>query len=66
MRYCRKKITKEQHEKAIKEHGGYIASEDMSEIFTPSELLGYGVYTPIAHKDGDDYFVSYGLGDACD
>lgn len=66
MQYCRRRITKEQYERAIKEHNGYIAPEDKSEIFTSSELLGYGVYTPIAHKDGEDYFVSYSLGDTCD
>ena len=66
-----KKITKEQYDHA-QEHGGYIADEDMGDIFTLAERLGYGIYEPIARKTynpitgEDSYFVTYTTGATCD
>lgn len=60
-----KEITKEIYDRA-KEKGGYIASEDMSKVFSISQLCGYGVYTPkVFEKDGK-YYVSFYLGSSCD
>lgn len=61
----RKPITKEQYERAM-EHGGFIYWEDRRAIFDSAELDGYGVYLPMARKEGDEYYVSYELGSTCD
>ena len=60
-----KKITKEQYDRAVLNHG-YITKEDENSVFTDAELLGYGVYSPIVHKDDDCYVVHYLLGSTCD
>lgn len=66
-----KSITKEQYDRA-QEHGGYIAGEDMGDIFTDAEQLGYGCYSPIARKtynpmtDETSYYVTYETGTTCD
>ena len=64
-------ITKEQYERA-QLNGGFIAKEDMSDVFTDSDLYGYGVYSPVARKKHneetgtDTYVVSYTTGTSCD
>ena len=64
-------ITKEQYERA-QLNSGFIAKEDMHDIFTDDLLYGYGVYSPIAHKrynkatDETTYAVSYTTSTCCD
>ena len=66
-----KPITKEQYERAQLNHG-YIDQDDMSAIFSDSELLGYGIYEAVAYKkhneetDTDTYWVGYSTGTCCD
>lgn len=66
-----KPITKEQYDRA-QEHGGYIAGEDMGDIFADAERFGYGVYSPIARKmhnemtGEDSYSVTYETSTTCD
>lgn len=68
----KKEITKEQYERAWAERHGYITEEDMEDIFSQSELVGYGIYLPTASKEYDEatgettYCVHYEMGDSCD
>ena len=61
----RRKITKEQYERAML-NNGIITDEDMKEIFSTSEMYGYGVYTPKAIEDHEEYYVTFTLGIGCD
>lgn len=61
----KREITKEVYDRAIENHG-YIASQDMSDVFSISELCGYGVYGAVAVKEGDKYFCKFKLGSSCD
>lgn len=69
---CKKEITKEQYERAWAERNGYITKADMEDIFTQSQLIGYGVYSPVASKEYNEvtgettYCVHYHTGDSCD
>ena len=64
-------ITKDQYERA-QLNSGFIAKEDMHDIFTDDLLYGYGVYSPIACKKhsevtgADTYVVNYTTGTSCD
>lgn len=60
-----RRITFEQYNRA-KENGGYIADKDMSRVFTLAELCGYGVYSAMAYKDENGYFVKAWIGSTCD
>ena len=66
-----KPITKEQYENA-QMHNGRIASEDMNDIFSVSDLCGYGVYNAVAIARYDDesktmsYIVRYTTSTCCD
>lgn len=66
-----KPITKEQYERA-QLNNGFISDEDMDEIFTMSEVCGYGVYSPIVCKRYNEatgentYIVSYTTSTNCD
>lgn len=35
-------------------------------IFTPQEVMGYGVYNERYYEKDGKYFVSFNLGDGCD
>lgn len=61
----RRKITEEQYERAML-NNGTITDEDMKEIFSPSEMFGYGIYMPRAIEDHDEYYVTFTLGSSCD
>lgn len=65
MQTCRKKITKEQYDRAMAERGA-IVSEDEAAVFTASELLGYGLYGSRVYTQNGEYFVEYTLGSTCD
>lgn len=60
-----KEITKEIYDRA-KAKGGYIASEDMSKVFSRSQLCGYGVYTATVFERDGAYYCSFYLGSSCD
>ena len=66
-----KSITKEQYERA-QLNNGYVTEADLQEIFSTSELYGYGVLSPIACKryntfTGEStYIVSYSTSTCCD
>ena len=60
-----REITKEQYERAVANRG-YITKEDELQIFSASELYGYGVYSPIAHMSEGKYTVHFLLGSTCD
>ena len=66
-----KPITKEQYERA-QINNGYVTEADLQEIFSTSELYGYGVLSPIACKrynalTGEStYVVSYSTSTCCD
>lgn len=61
----KREITAEQYERAMKNHG-IIADCDKPDIFTASELYGYGVYLPQVYIDGGKYICSFNRGDSCD
>lgn len=65
MQTCKKKITKEQYDRAMAAHGA-IVSEDEAAVFTASELLGYGLYGSRVYMQNGEYFVEYTLGSSCD
>ena len=66
-----KPITKEQYERA-RLHRGYIAEEDMKDIFSEAERLGYGIYSPTAYARYNEetnettYIVKYTTSTCCD
>lgn len=61
----KKEISKDIYDRA-KENRMYIVSEDMSKVFSISQLCGYGVYLPIVSEDNGKYYVNYYLGSSCD
>lgn len=64
-------ITKEQYERAQMNYG-YITDEDLKDIFSESELIGYGIYGAIGYARYDSeanettYIVLYTTSDCCD
>ena len=66
-----KPITKEQYERA-QLNGGFVAEANLQEIFSQSELYGYGVLEPIACKRYNEatgettYIVRYTTSTNCD
>lgn len=66
-----KPITKNQYERA-QLNGGFVTEADLPEMFVQSELYGYGVLEPIAHKRYDEatgettYIISYITSTNCD
>lgn len=44
----------------------YVTGEDMKQLFSEAELIGYGVYGCVVSKEGDKYMVHYSLGSSCD
>lgn len=66
-----KPITKEQYERA-QLNGGFVTEADLQEIFSQSELYGYGVLGAIAFKIYNEvtgettYVVSYTTSTNCD
>ena len=60
-----RKITKEQYDRAML-NKGFITKEDEKDIFSISELCGYGVYMPRAIEHHGEYYVSFNLGSSCD
>ena len=60
-----RKITKEQYERAML-NNSFLTEEDEKDIFTVSELYGYGVYLPIVIKEQGEYYVTFKLGSTCD
>ncbi len=65
MKSYTREISKEQYERA-RSNNRYVTKEDAQVIFSDSERLGYGVYSPIVHEDDGKYFVWFQLGDSCD
>lgn len=65
MRSCEREISKEVYDRA-RQNRGYITPEDTKNVFSVSELIGYGVYgDQVVERDGK-YFVLYERGDSCD
>lgn len=65
MRSCEREISKEVYDRA-RQNRGYITSQDSKDVFSVSELMGYGVYgDQVVERDGK-YFVLYERGDSCD
>ena len=66
-----KPITKEQYDRA-QFHGGYIADEDLEDIFPQSMLCGYGIYDATAcarynqETNVTTYVVEYMTSTNCD
>ena len=61
----RRKITEEQYERAIL-NNGILTEDDEKDVFTFSEMFGYGVYMPKVIKDHNEFFVTFTLGNSCD
>ena len=55
----KREITKEQAEKVIHEN-------DWSNIFSQSEVCGYGVYGERVREEDGKYYVEFYRGDSCD
>ena len=65
MKRCTREITKDIYDRA-QDHNGFIIGDDMSQVFSEAELIGYGVYSPIVCEKDDRYYVNFELGDSCD
>ena len=61
----RRKITKEQYDRAML-NKGILTEEDQKSVFTASEMFGYGVYVSNVVVDHDEYYVTFTLGSSCD
>ena len=61
----RRKITKEQYERAML-NKGLLTEEDEKDVFTFSEMFGYGVYATKVIEDHEEYYVTFMLGSSCD
>jgi len=61
-----REITREQYERAVADHNGYLADEDLPDVFTESELCGYGIYSPHVAERNGKYVVLYYMGKSCD
>jgi hypothetical protein len=65
MTRLKRKITKEQYDRAM-ENRGYIVSKDYGDIFSESEICGYGVYSAMADMVDGEYYVKFYMGSSCD
>ena len=54
-----REITEEQFNRAVHEH-------DMTDIFSETEVCGYGVYSETFYKRDGKCFVRFRLGSSCD
>ena len=61
----RRKISKEIYDRS-KNYNGFITTDDERQIFTISELCGYGVYGARAVEEDGEYYVAFSLGSSCD
>ena len=59
MKRIKREITREQYI-------GVIEDNDISEIFTTQELIGYGVYQRRFYEENGKYYADFMLGDSCD
>lgn len=60
-----KEISKEVYERSLACHH-MITIADYNEVFSESEIIGYGLYGNRTYKDGDKYYVQYQTGTSCD
>lgn len=65
MRTYEKEISKEIYDKAVA-NNGTVPDSAYKDIFSVSELIGYGVYRVSAFEKDGKYFVKYQRGDSCD
>ena len=66
MVYGEREITREQYERAISNYG-FIADVDLHDVFTESEIYGYGIYYARAYIGvNGKYICSYSRGSSCD
>ena len=65
MQQLTREIDKKQYERALNNHN-YIADEDEKDVFTVSEIYGYGVYYSRVFKKDNKYYVQFRIGDTCD
>lgn len=61
----KREITKEQYERAMGNRG-YLEGEDLRKVFSESERMGYGVYSPLVYEEGGAYYVGFDMGTSCD
>ena len=64
-------VSKEVFERAkaksgVEKQSYYVTGEDMKQLFSEAELIGYGVYGCVVRKEDDKYMVHYSLGSSCD
>lgn len=55
----KREITEEQYKNATEKH-------DSTDIFSYSEICGYGVYSTRYFEEDGKYYVSFELGSSCD
>ena len=60
-----REITAEQYERAIHNHG-YLLESDKNNVFSASELYGYGVYGGSVFQKEGQHYVRFSLGSTCD
>ena len=65
MQQLTREINKKQYERALNNHN-YIADEDKKDVFTVSEIYGYGIYYSRVFKKDNKYYVQFRIGDTCD
>lgn len=61
----RRKITKEQYERAML-NNGILTEDDEKSVFSYSERFGYGVYMPSVIEEQGEYYTTFLLGGSCD
>ena len=60
-----REITAEQYERATHNHG-YLLESDRRDVFSDSELYGYGVYGGTVFEEEGKHYVRFSLGSTCD
>ena len=65
LHYCRRKLTKEQYDRAAN-NNMCLTKEDYLNVFTESEIMGYGVYSEKIIEEDGEYYIQFLLGSTCD
>ena len=63
MTLCNREITKEIYDAA---GGDGKPLKDRKEVFSDSEMMGYGIYHPTVYEEDGKYYCRFYMGDSCD
>lgn len=65
MIFIHREIDREQYNRAV-DNNGHIAPCDHENVFTASELYGYGVYSDTVYSKNGRFYVMFNRGESCD